>query len=405
MYGLLRHDIAISKGTMHMEDKKKFIIDAMYFGIIAIIALLAIKYILPIMVPFIIAFIVTALLQFPLDKMNLKSKHMRKLASIILCAAFYVIVFVIVLIVGARIATEAGDLVRAIPKLFSEIVPFINGAFDELEVTVAAYDADLATVIDQMATSTLKTISQTVTDFSAKALILVTGFATSIPGIIVSIVITVISTFFMAIDYDIVLGFLKKLIPSSKREIFDTSAQYTKSMIGIYVRSYALLFTLTFVELSIGFVLLDVPYAILLALIISIFDLLPILGTGGILLPWALILLLIGNLKLAAGIAALYLIITFVRQTLEPKIVGAQIGLHPLATLIAMLLGLGLFGLVGLLAFPVTLSVLNAMHRTKQARMAAEAAKDNPTEAQKEEKPALIKKKKHPMSRVRSRGK
>ena len=130
-----------------------------------------------------------------------------------------------------------------------------------------------------------------------------------------------------------------------------------------------------------------------------------VLGTGGILLPWALILLLIGNLKLAAGIAALYLIITFVRQTLEPKIVGAQIGLHPLATLIAMLLGLGLFGLVGLLAFPVTLSVLNAMHRTKQARMAAEAAKDNPTEAQKEEKPALIKKKKHPMSRVRSRGK
>ncbi|MBR2389955.1 MAG: AI-2E family transporter, partial [Mogibacterium sp.] len=203
-----------------MEDKKKFIIDAMYYGIIAIIVLLAIKYVLPIMVPFIIAFIVTALLQFPLDKMNLKSKRMRKLASIILCAVFYVIVFVILLIVGSRIATEAGDLVRAIPRIFSELVPFINRAFDELEVAVAAYDAELATVIDQIATSTLKTISQTVTDFSAKALILVTGLATSIPGTIVSIVITVISTFFMAIDYDIVLGFLKKLIPASKREIF-----------------------------------------------------------------------------------------------------------------------------------------------------------------------------------------
>lgn len=402
---LLRHDTAILKGTMHMEDKKKFIIDAMYYGIIAIIVLLAIKYVLPIMVPFIIAFIVTALLQFPLDKMNLKSKRMRKLASIILCAVFYVIVFVILLIVGSRMATEAGDLVRAIPRIFSELVPFINRAFDELEVAVAAYDAELATVIDQIATSTLKTISQTVTDFSAKALILVTGLATSIPGTIVSIVITVISTFFMAIDYDIVLGFLKKLIPASKREIFDTSAQYTKSMIGIYIRSYALLFSLTFIELSIGFTLLKIPYAILLALIISIFDLLPILGTGGILLPWALILLVIGNIKLAAGIAALYLIITFVRQTLEPKIVGAQIGLHPLATLIAMLLGLGLFGLVGLLAFPVTLSVLNAMHRTKQARMAAEAAKENPPEASAEEKPVSIKKKKHPMSRVRTRGK
>ncbi len=390
-----------------MEAKKKFIIDAMYYGIIVVVALLAFKYVLPIMVPFIIAFVVTALLQLPLDRMHLKNKSMRRLASIILCAVFYVIVFVIVLIVGARLITEAGDLIRAIPKLFSEVVPFITRAFDELEVTVAAYDTELATVIDQMATSTLKTISQTVTDFSAKALIFVTSMATSIPGTIVNVVITVISTFFMAIDYDIVLGFLKKLIPSSKREIFDTSAHYTKSMIGVYVRSYALLFTLTFVELSIGFTLLKIPYAILLALIISIFDLMPILGTGGILLPWALILLVIGNIKLAAGIAALYLIITFVRQTLEPKIVGAQIGLHPLATLIAMLLGLGLFGLVGLLAFPVTLSVFNAMHRTKKARDAAEAAKaqKEAESAKKEspESPTVTKKK--PMTKTRVRGK
>ena len=363
-----------AKGTMHMEAKKKFIIDAMYYGIIAILALLAIQYILPIMVPFIIAFIVTALLQLPLNRMNLKSKHMRKLASIILCAVFYVIVFVIALIIGARLITEAGDLIRSIPKLFSEIVPFINRAFDELEVAVAAYDSELATVIDQMATSTLKTISQAVTSVSTKALILVTNTATAIPGTIVSVVITVISTFFMAIDYDIILNFLKKLIPASKQEIFDTSTHYTKSMLGVYVKSYTLLFSLTFIELSIGFMLLKIPYGILLALIISIFDLLPILGTGGILLPWALILLVIGNVKLAAGIAALYLIITFVRQTLEPKIVGAQIGLHPLATLIAMLLGLGLFGVVGLLVFPVTLSVINAMHRTKLARQAAEAA-------------------------------
>ena len=397
----------IAKGKMHMEAKKKFIINAMYYGIIVVVALLAFKYVLPIMVPFIIAFVVTALLQLPLDRMHLKNKSMRRLASIILCAVFYVIVFVIVLIVGARLITEAGDLIRAIPKLFSEVVPFITRAFDELEVTVAAYDTELATVIDQMATSTLKTISQTVTDFSAKALIFVTSMATSIPGTIVNVVITVISTFFMAIDYDIVLGFLKKLIPSSKREIFDTSAHYTKNMIGVYVRSYALLFTLTFVELSIGFTLLKIPYAILLALIISIFDLMPILGTGGILLPWALILLVIGNIKLAAGIAALYLIITFVRQTLEPKIVGAQIGLHPLATLIAMLLGLGLFGLVGLLAFPVTLSVFNAMHRTKKARDAAEAAKaqKEAESAKKEspESPTVTKKK--PMTKTRVRGK
>lgn len=350
-----------------MEQRKKFIINAAYYGIIIIIALIAFRYVLPIMVPFIIAFIVSALLQLPLKRMKIKAKPIRKLANILLCAVFYLVVFVIVTILSARIVTEAGDLIRSIPKFFSELMPFINHAFDELEVTVGAYDAELATFIDQIANSTTKTISQTVTDFSAKALILVTSYATSIPSLIVSVVITVISTFFMSIDFDLVLGFLKKLIPSSKKDIVDTSVGYLKSMIGVYIKSYALLFVLTFVELTIGFLLLKIPYAMLLALLISIFDLMPILGTGGILLPWALILVVMGNLPLAAGIAALYVIITAVRQTLEPKIVGAQIGLHPLATLIAMLLGLRLFGLVGLIAFPVTLAVVTAMNRTRKA--------------------------------------
>lgn len=400
----------MQKRKMPMEARKKFIIDAGYYGIIAIIALLVIQYILPNMAPFIIAFIVAALLQLPLNKMDIKRKPMRKLASIALCAIFYLIVFVIVLVVGARLIKETGDLVRAIPKLFSELVPFINRGFDEVEVTVAAYDANLATVIDQMATSTLKTISQTVTDFSAKALILVTGYATSIPGTIVSVVITVISTFFMAIDFDLVLGFLKKLIPSSKRELVDTSMHYTKSMIGVYIKSYTMLFSLTFVELTIGFSLLKIPYSVLLALIISIFDLLPILGTGGILLPWALILLVMGNIKLAAGIAALYVIITAVRQTLEPKIVGAQIGLHPLATLISMIVGLRLFGLPGLIACPVTLAVITAMNRSRKAQMQTEE-KQQPEEAaaQADDKKAPagkpVQKKKQPMTRIKNRKK
>lgn len=394
-----------------MELKKTFIVNAAYYGIIILIALLAFQYVLPIMVPFIIAFVVSALLQIPLNRMELKGKHMKKLMSIVLCAMFYLIVFVLALIIGSRVISEAGDLIRAIPKLFSEVVPFVNRAFDDLEVTVAAYDADLALVIDQMGTSTLKTISQTVTNFSAKALILVTSYATSIPGAIVSVVITVISTFFMAIDFDLIIGFLKKLIPSSRKELVDTSVTYTKSMIGVYIKSYALLFTLTFVELTIGFSLLEVPYAVLLALIISIFDLMPILGTGGILLPWALILVLIGNLQLAAGIAALYVIITAVRQTLEPKIVGAQIGLHPLATLIAMLLGLRLFGLVGLIVFPVTLAVITAMERTRKAgvQAAKEKLAENdgaaPEENKEVRRQSTPKKKKTPMNRIRTRKK
>jgi len=99
---------------------------------------------------------------------------------------------------------------------------------------------------------------------------------------------------------------------------------------------------------------------------ISIFDLMPILGTGGIVLPWALLSLMLGNWVRAVGLLVLYLVITGIRQTLEPKIVGKQIGLHPLATLVSMLLGLKLFGIVGLFGVPVVVAVTTAMYRSRR---------------------------------------
>ena len=89
-----------------------------------------------------------------------------------------------------------------------------------------------------------------------------------------------------------------------------------------------------------------------------VFDILPVLGTGGILLPWAAILLIMKNHGLAFGILLLYLVILVVRNMLEPRIVGKQIGLHPLATLAALFLGLKLLGLAGLIIFPVALTVV-----------------------------------------------
>jgi len=136
-------------------------------------------------------------------------------------------------------------------------------------------------------------------------------------------------------------------------------------MISVYIKSYSLLFLLTFVELSLGFWILGVKNAVLLAVVIAIFDLMPVLGTGGIVLPWALIALIAGNWGRGIGLLVLYLVITGIRQTLEPKIVGKQIGLHPLATLMAMLLGLKLFGILGLFGIPVVLAVATSMYRAK----------------------------------------
>lgn len=352
-----------------MEAKKRFIVDCMFYGIILLIVILVGKYILPIMTPFIIAFCVAGIMEFITKRILPRKEKLRRLLSVLLCGILYAVVVVLVVLVGAKLVGEAIDLVTAIPAFATnELMPVLNMGAEWLENALIPFDARLASMMDELASSAMKSLGSFVTNFSGKAIVALTGIATSIPSMIVQTIITIISTFFMMLDFSKVVGFLKKLVPAKQREVMETGLYYTKSMVLIYIKSYSILFLLTFAELTIGFLILGVPHSPLLALGIAIFDLLPILGTGGILLPWMLLMLILENYKMAIGLLLLYLVITFIRQTLEPKIVGKQIGLHPLATLIAMLLGLKLFGLVGLIGLPVLLSVVTAMKRNRAER-------------------------------------
>jgi len=380
-----------------MEAKKKFIINIVFYGIMLAIVLVVGKYILPIMTPFIIAFAVAALFEWLTKKMGFKREHLRRLVAILMCSVLYSLVFLTVLLVGAKLINEAGSIVAAIPSTFSnQIMPYLDKMATGLETAVSPYDSQLANYIDQLTTSVVQNLGTYVTDFSKTAVVFVTNCATAVPGLIVQIVITVISTFFMVIDFRKICKFLMKLVPGSKRELVSTSLHYTKTMIAVYIKSYSILFLLTFVELSIGFLILGVKNAVLVAMLIAVFDLMPILGTGGIVLPWAVIAMMVGNWGRAIGLLVLYLVITGIRQTLEPKIVGKQIGLHPLATLMAMLLGLKLFGIVGLFGIPVLLAVSTSMYRSKPKAGEDNENKDEASETPKKETKAKTKRKNTP---------
>ena len=110
---------------------------------------------------------------------------------------------------------------------------------------------------------------------------------------------------------------------------------------------------LTFIEIFIGLSLLRVNYALLVALLVAIVDIFPILGTGTILIPWAVFALVSGNVGLGSGLLILYGVSLIVRQVLEPKIVGNSIGLHPLATLAAVYLGIKFTGFLGIFIGPI----------------------------------------------------
>ena len=111
-----------------------------------------------------------------------------------------------------------------------------------------------------------------------------------------------------------------------------------------------------------GLTIIGIDKAVLIAMAISVFDILPVLGTGGIMIPWVIVSAISGDYKLAAGLLAVYLVVTVIRNILEPKIVGSQIGLHPVVTLASMFAGVQLFGLLGLFGFPILLSLLRRLN-------------------------------------------
>ena len=145
-------------------------------------------------------------------------------------------------------------------------------------------------------------------------------------------------------DYDRITGFFIRQMSEKAQEVFWEIKTYVTGTLFVCIRSYALIMSITFVELSIGLTVVGIENAVVIALLIAVFDILPVLGTGGIMIPWAAITAIQGEFKLALALFAVYIVVTIIRNIIEPKIVGSQLGLHPVATLASLFLGAQLFG-------------------------------------------------------------
>ena len=133
-----------------------------------------------------------------------------------------------------------------------------------------------------------------------------------------------------------------------------------------YLKSQLILMGITLVILMTGLFILKVPYFILIAIGISIVDVLPVLGSGVIIVPWSVISFILGNSYLGKGLAIIYIILIITRQILEPKIMGKEIGVRPLYTFLAPIIGSLILGPVGLILGPLTAVVVTSVIRTKK---------------------------------------
>ena len=339
-----------------MEMKKSFVINAAFYGIIALLIVGGWRYLLPAMTPFLIGFVIASIVQLPLNRLKLKKPGQRKLAAAGFCLVFYALLIFLMVFFSLKIIKEIGDFAMSVPDLvYDSLYPIIWDMGDKIQLILEPIDMSLAQLVNEVGKTLASTLAGYATKFSGWAVRTLATGAVSIPGALIQIIITVVSSFYIAADYRSVMDFLKRLIPASHRDSVVQVVSYARTAVVAYIKSYSILFCLTFVELWIGLVILKIPYELGLAFGIAVFDLMPVLGVGGILLPWGGIALILGNLKMGIGIIVLYLVIAAVRNSVEPRIVGKEIGLHPLATLVAMVVGLRLAGLVGMMLLPISL--------------------------------------------------
>ncbi len=353
-----------------MEKKKKFLISAVYYLTISAIVFLFLKYAVFVVMPFIIGFAVAAVLnpavRFFCGKFDMK----RKPTALLLLLLFYATIGMLATVLVVRMTVTVGAVSEKLPGLYADTVePALGKAFEYVNRLIARFDRvpdnEIADALTTFFNSLKSSIGDAVSNISVRAITALSGLAASVPKFIIELLFAVISSFFFIIDYENLIGYIKSRLPERAIGIMtDLRDKFFVTVIK-YIRSYALIMLITFAELFLGLVLLGAENAALYAVLIALFDVLPVVGTGAIMIPWAIIELIRSNLRYGIGLIVLWVVVTVVRNIIEPKIVGTQVGLHPLLTLISMFVGSKLFGFFGLIALPLGMSIAMSVIRER----------------------------------------
>jgi len=185
--------------------------------------------------------------------------------------------------------------------------------------------------------------------------------AVIVPNFFLNFMITLVSAYFFMSDRENIFGAVKNTSPLWLRSQMRQTRVGLMRAMGGYFRAQYILMTFAGIISIIGLLILRNPYALLIGLLLAVLDFLPILGIGTVLLPWALISIIMGNVNQAIGLGVIYGVITIARQVLQPKILGAQMGAHPLASLMSIFIGFRIFGLLGLIIGPSLLMIFIAI--------------------------------------------
>ena len=342
---------------MEQEKIKRIAYTVVAVTGVGLIAFLFFKYIFSLTLPFLIGWCVAFLTRRPAGFISKKTKIPERILRLILALVVSLSILGLLGVGVWRLSLELIELFRggggaALGDAISGLVGeggFLGGVLGELGKT-------LGDALYQMIMSVVSSLGE-----------VLSRWVGVVPRLILSVLFTVIASIYFSLDLEVINKAARDYLPPG---ISAALVRFKNGFMSIgvrYISSYLTIMLITFSVMLIGLMILRSPYALLMAVIIALLDVLPVLGVGTVVIPWSLWSFISGDHFMAIGLIVLYVVNEIIRRIVEPKIVGKSLGVHPVITLVLLYVGYSLFGFMGLLLVPVVIVIINIVRDKKDS--------------------------------------
>lgn len=288
----------------------------------------------------------------------------RTVAASITSTLVMLFILLVMFLIGLKIFTELSALIEKLPGyirdvsyyLQNDLMISLQGFFDQFS---PIEEEQIAEMIRQGSEQLASMASSLAENFGKQAL----SFAEVLTNLFIFFLVFAVAVYLFSFSLPVLKSSFLSLFAEESRSKVDRVLQELKRSIFGFVKAQFILSSLTYILSLIGLIILDVNYAMAIALMIVIVDILPILGTGSFIVPWAIYNVIIGDIGLAIGLFILFLFLTVFRRIVEPKVVGDSVGIGPLPALISLYVGFKLVGMIGFFLGPIVVIIYQAMRK------------------------------------------
>lgn len=311
------------------------------------------RYGLPVLLPFLLGAALALAAEPLVGVLNRRLKLPRFVAAGIGVTAVFVLLIALLVMLIALVIREAGQLARIMPDIVESAQQGLGSLESWLLKMAGSAPDGVRPVLEGSVVNLFSGSGATMDKFTEKLLGVAAGLLGWVTNSALTFATAVLAAFMISAKLPRIKEWIRGHLPQIWRERYLPAIKGLKDALIGWLTAQLKLSGITLILLFIGFWALRIPYAPVWAIAVALVDAFPVLGTGTVLIPWSVICLLQGETARGAGLLGLYAVVWLIRSVLEPRLLGKELGLDPLVTLLAMYTGYKLFGFLGMILSPL----------------------------------------------------